>query len=58
MEMNRDQVDELFDILENELLMAQHLAFWKSGVMFDVDMRLQNLIGRQIDPQQSKRKQF
>lgn len=56
--MNRDQVDELFDILENELLMAQHLAFWKSGVMFDVDMRLQNLIGRQIDPQQSKRKQF
>ncbi|KAL4002271.1 PHD-finger family protein [Acanthocheilonema viteae] len=53
-EMNREQVDELFDTLENELRMAQHLAFWKSGVMFDVDTKLQNLIGRQTDPQQSK----
>uniref|UniRef100_A0A0R3RLU6 PHD-type domain-containing protein n=1 Tax=Elaeophora elaphi TaxID=1147741 RepID=A0A0R3RLU6_9BILA len=53
-EMNREQVDELFDVLENELRMAQHLAFWKSGVMFDVDTKLQNLIGRQTDPQQSK----
>ncbi|OZC11476.1 PHD-finger [Onchocerca flexuosa] len=54
MGLNREQVDEMFDILENELRMAQHLAFWKSGVMFDVDTKLQNLIGRQTDPQQSK----
>ncbi|CAG9531095.1 unnamed protein product [Cercopithifilaria johnstoni] len=53
-EMNREQIDELFDTLENELRMAQHLAFWKSGVMFDVDTKLQNLIGRQSDPQQSR----
>ncbi|KAM3723909.1 Inhibitor of growth protein [Dirofilaria immitis] len=54
MEMNREQIDEMFDILENELRMAQHLAFWKSGVMFDVDKKLQNLIGRQTDSQQNK----
>ncbi|VIO91126.1 PHD-finger family protein [Brugia malayi] len=54
MEMSREQVDEMFDTLENELRMAQHLAFWKSGVMFDVDTKLQNLIGCQTDPQQIK----
>ncbi|EJW77612.1 PHD-finger family protein [Wuchereria bancrofti] len=54
MEMSREQLDEMFDTLENELRMAQHLAFWKSGVMFDVDTKLQNLIGRHTDPQQIK----
>lgn len=58
MEMSRGKIDGMFDTLENELRMAQHLAFWKSGIMFDVDTKLQNLIGRQTDPQQSTRELF
>ncbi|VDN04734.1 unnamed protein product [Thelazia callipaeda] len=54
MEMNREQIDEVFDQLESELRMAQHLAFWKARIMYDVNIELRNLIGSQDKSEQKK----